>query len=291
MIHLNFNITLNGGQQKFELSVHTTIQKGSFTAIYGPSGSGKTTLLRCLAGLETPDKGKIQVGEKIWFDPTNNSNYKPQKRGVGYVFQDYALFPNMTVYQNLTYALKPNQDSGIIQELIEIMELKALVESKPNALSGGQKQRVALARALVQKPKILLLDEPLSALDSDIKSKLQDYILKLHEKYQLTTLLVTHDIQEILRMSDYIIELKEGKVLKEGTPKTIFGHTEINSNFQFTGTVLEISSEDFIHFITVKIGQNNVKVVADKEEIAQLKIGDTVLLSSKAFNPIIQKIN
>ena len=291
MIHLNFDMILNGGRQKFELSVKTHIPKGSFTTIYGPSGAGKTTLLRSLAGLEKPQNGSIQVAEEFWFNSENNTNYVPQKRGVGYVFQDYALFPNMTAYKNLVYALKPNQDTAIIEELIEIMELKSLVDSKPHELSGGQKQRVALARALVQKPKILLLDEPLSALDSEIKSKLQDYLLKLHEKYKLTTLLVTHNISEILRMSDYIIEMRDGKVIKEGTPKTVFGHTEINSNFQFTGTVLDISSEDFIHFITVKIGQNNVKVVADKEEISQLKPGDTVLLSSKAFNPIIQKIN
>ena len=291
MIQLNFDMTLNGGRQKFELSLNTNIPKGSFTTIYGPSGSGKTTLLRSLAGLETPHNGSIQVADKNWFDSEKKTNYTPQKRGVGYVFQDYALFPNMSVLQNLKFALKPNQEAEIIHELIEIMELKALVDSQPHELSGGQKQRVALARALVQKPKILLLDEPLSALDAEIKFKLQDYLLKLHEKYELTTLLVTHDISEILRMSDYIIELKDGKVIKEGAPKEVFGHTEINSNFQFTGTVLEISSEDFIHFITVKIGQNNVKVVADKDEISQLKPGDTVLLSSKAFNPIIQKIN
>ncbi len=290
MIHLNFDITLNGGSQNFQLALNTFIKKGSFTTIYGPSGSGKTTLLRCIAGLETPQNGFIKIEDIAWFQ-VSKINFTPQKRGVGYVFQDYALFPNMTVRENLEYALKSNQNSKILDELIEIMELKPLTNTKPETLSGGQKQRVALARALVQKPKILLLDEPLSALDAEIKSKLQDYILKLHEKYELTTLLVTHDISEILRMSDHIIELKDGKVLKEGAPKEVFGHTEINSNFQFTGTVLDISSEDFIHFITVKIGQNNVKVVADKEEISNLKPGDTVLLSSKAFNPIIQKMN
>ena len=290
MIDLKFNIVLNGGRQKFELNIDTSIAKGSFTTIYGPSGSGKTTLLRCMAGLETPNSGLIKVGDNIWFNDSK-INFTPQKRGVGYVFQDYALFPNMTVQENLKFALKPHQDSEIIEELIEIMELKSLIDNRPDELSGGQKQRVALARALVQKPKILLLDEPLTALDAEIKSKLQDYILKLHDKYELTTLLVTHDISEILRMSDYLIELKKGKIVKEGTPKEIFGHREINSNFQFTGTVIDISSEDFIHFITVKIGQNLVKVVADKEEIENLNSGDTVLLSSKAFNPIIQKIS
>lgn len=291
MINLKFDIALNGGRQKFELSVETSIKKGSFTTIYGPSGSGKTTFLRCIAGLENPQAGTIKIANEFWFNNEKNVNFTPQKRGVGYVFQDYALFPNMTVQQNLEFALKPHQDTEIIEELIEIMELKSLVENKPHELSGGQKQRIALARALVQKPKILLLDEPLSALDAEIKSKLQNYILRLHDKYELTTLLVTHDISEILRMSDYLIELKDGTIIKEGSPKEIFGHTEINSNFQFTGTVIDISSEDFIHFITVKIGQNVVKVVADKEEIENLKSGDTVLLSSKAFNPIIQKIS
>ena len=289
MIILKFDTVLNGGRQKFELSIETSIKKGSFTSIYGPSGSGKTTLLRCLAGLEKPNSGSIKVDGNAWFD-NSRINCTPQKRGVGYVFQDYALFPNMTVRENLKFALKPHQDSEIIEELIEIMELKSLIDHRPDELSGGQKQRVALARALVQKPNILLLDEPLTALDAEIKSKIQDYILKLHHRYQLTTILVTHNISEILRMSDYLIELKNGKIVKEGAPNEIFGHREVNSNFQFTGTVIEISSEDFLHFITVKIGQNVVKVVADKEEIENLKPGDTVLLSSKAFNPIIQKI-
>lgn len=290
MIDLNFDIALNGGTEVFNLSLNTTIKKGSFTTIYGPSGSGKTTLLRCISGLENPQKGRIKVAGKTWFDKNSQTVLTPQKREVGYVFQEYALFPNMTVSENLRFALKPHQDPEIIDELVDIMELRSIIYSKPESLSGGQKQRVALARALVQKPKVLLLDEPLSALDAMIKSKLQDYILKLHDKYELTIILVTHDISEILRMSDYIIELKAGSVIKEGAPKEVFGHTSINSNFQFTGTVLDISSEDFIHFITVKIGQNNVKVVADKEEVDRLSPGDTVLLSSKAFNPIVQKI-
>lgn len=291
MIDLKFDIKYQEAGQQFELSVNTHIKKGSFTAIYGPSGSGKTTLLRCLAGLEKPQNGSIKVSDVNWFDSSKKLHFSPQKRAVGFVFQEYALFPNMTTLENLKFALNPGQDTAIIPELIEIMELEPFLKSKPNNLSGGQKQRIALARALVQKPRLLLLDEPLSALDYEIKSKLQDYILKLHTKYELTTLLVTHDLSEIFKMSDHIISLEAGKIIKEGSAKELFNHSDINSNFQFTGTVLDIQAEDFIHFITIKTGQNVVKVVANKQEIDNIRPGDTVILSSKAFNPIIQKIN
>ena len=136
------------------------------------------------------DDGSIKVGEKLWFDKAKNINLKAQKRKLGFVFQDYALFPNMTVEENLRFALEKGQPQEIIEELIDITELGALRKKKPSRLSGGQQQRVALARAMVKKPDVLLMDEPLSSLDPEMRSKLQDYIKTLHDKYGLTSMLI-----------------------------------------------------------------------------------------------------
>ena len=160
-----------------------------------------------LSGLLRPDSGIIKVGETIWFDGDKNIDLKPQQRKVGYVFQDYALFPNMSVRQNLEYALRKGQDKAIIGELLQFAELNELEQRKPETLSGGQKQRVALARALVQRPEILILDEPLSALDLKMRIKLQEYLLQVHKRYKLTTILVSHDIGEIVKLSDNVFEI------------------------------------------------------------------------------------
>ena len=196
-MYLTLKKELNFAGGKGLLDIDVQIEAGIFVAISGPSGSGKTTLLRLIAGLEKGE-GLIKINNKIWLDTANGLRLLPQQRKVGYVFQNYALFPNMTVRQNLTFALEKNQSPAIIEELINTMELGELVNRYPQQLSGGQQQRVALARALVRKPPILLLDEPLSALDEGLRSHLQDYILKIHRKYQLTTLLVSHDTRENL---------------------------------------------------------------------------------------------
>jgi molybdate transport system ATP-binding protein len=182
------------------LDLDLTIEKGQFVTLFGESGAGKTSTLRMLSGLLKPDSGTITVGNSTWFDSSRGIDLKPQQRKVGYVFQDYALFPNMTVLQNLEYALQKNQDNGKIRELLEFAELDELQHRSPETLSGGQKQRVALARALVQRPEILILDEPLSALDLKMRIKLQEYLLKVHKTYNLTTILVSHDIGEIVKL-------------------------------------------------------------------------------------------
>jgi molybdate transport system ATP-binding protein len=209
---------------------------------------------------------------------------------VGYVFQDYALFPNMTVLQNLEYALQKNQDNGKIRELLEFAELDELQHRSPETLSGGQKQRVALARALVQRPEILILDEPLSALDLKMRIKLQEYLLKVHKTYNLTTILVSHDIGEIVKLSDKVFELQNGHVIKKGAATEFFGLNKTSAKFRFSGEILKIQKEDVIYVISVLIGNDIIRVVSDPKEAAQLKVGDQVLVASKAFNPIIQKL-
>ncbi|MEM8527051.1 MAG: ATP-binding cassette domain-containing protein [Bacteroidota bacterium] len=223
MIKLNVQKQLNGGVSgKINLQIRTEIKRGQFVALYGKSGAGKTSLLRILAGLMQPKKGSIEVNEKTWFDNEKGINLSPQQRNIGFVFQDYALFPHLTVKGNLRFALKKNQDAKIVEELLDLMELRTLQNQKPAQLSGGQQQRVALARALVQRPSILLLDEPLSALDLAMRKKLQDYLLRVHQQFDLTTILVSHDVQEISKMADVVLEMEEGKIIKQGSPEEVF---------------------------------------------------------------------
>jgi molybdate transport system ATP-binding protein len=291
MIQFNAYKMLQTADGELPLDVSFTIEEGQFLAIYGNSGAGKTTLLRILAGLTQADKTHIKVANEVWDDSQNKIHLSVQKRSIGFVFQDYALFPNLTVKENLEFALQKNDDGKIVSELIELMELQSLQNSKPQNLSGGQKQRVALARAIVRKPKILLLDEPLSALDDEMRFKLQDYILKIHHKYQLTTLMITHSIPEIFKLSDKVIILDKGKITKEGTPGNVFSEEKISSKFKLTGEIISITKSDIIYVVQVLSGNNIVKVVATEDEIKNFKVGQKVLVASKAFNPIIQVIS
>jgi len=291
MIHFKARKMLQTADGELPLDVSFSIEKGQFLAIYGNSGAGKTTLLRILAGLTEAEKTNIEVGNEIWDSSQNKIHLPVQKRSIGFVFQDYALFPNLTVKENLEFALQKGDDSKIIPELIELMELQSLQNSNPQNLSGGQKQRVALARAIVRKPKILLLDEPLSALDDEMRFKLQDYIFKIHQKYQLTTLMITHSIPEIFKLSNKVIVLDKGKILKEGTPGNVFSEEKISSKFKLTGEIISITKSDIVYVIQVLSGNNIIKVVATEDEIKDFKIGQKVLVASKAFNPIIQIIS
>jgi molybdate transport system ATP-binding protein len=218
MIEINVNRKLFGASGELNLILNTTILQGELVTIYGPSGAGKTSVLRMLAGLLKPDTGVIKVDGNFWFDSSNGIHRRPQLRNIGLVFQDYSLFPNMTVRGNLEFALQKGQSSGVVDDLLALTELVNLADKKPATLSGGQKQRVALARALVRKPNLLLLDEPLSALDSVMQSKLQDYLLQVHEQFKLTTILVSHDINEVMKMSKRVLLLESGRVEKDGAP-------------------------------------------------------------------------
>ena len=290
MIELKVRKTLLSHQGKMELDVDLQIGKANFVVVGGKSGAGKTSLLRMLAGLLNPDSGTIKVADKTWFDKSQKLNLSPQQRQLGFVFQDFALFPNMTVRQNLEYALKKGASTNIIDELIDMMELGELENRKPDTLSGGQKQRVALARSLVQKPKILLLDEPLSALDPEIRAKLQDYLSKIHKAFELTTIMVSHDITEAIKLADRMIELDNGSVAKSGTPAQLFGDAKLSGKFQFTGIVLTIEAQDFLNILSLVVGKEVVRVVVDESEAKKLSPGDKVIVASKAFNPIIKKL-
>lgn len=272
------------------LGFNLNIKKGQFITLFGESGAGKTSILNIISGLLKPDSGSIKVNDYLWYHSSERINLSPQKRKVGYLFQDYALFPNMTVMENLKFALNKRADEDIIDQLIDLTELQGLLHRKPETLSGGQKQRVALARALVQKPEILLLDEPFSALDFKMRLKLQEYVQQVHEKFQLTTIMVSHDIGEIVKLSDYVVELRAGSIVNQGNSSDFFGLGQNSAKFKFTGEVLAIKKADVVFIITVLIGHDVIKVISDPQEVAQLKIGDKVSVASKAFNPIIRKI-
>lgn len=272
------------------LKVNKKINKGDFLTLFGKSGSGKTTLLRILAGLETPQSGKIIVDKEIWFDSSKKINLAPQKRDVGFVFQDYALFPNMSVKKNLEFALKNKNEIKKVDEILEIMEIKNLSNMKPELLSGGQKQRVALARTLMTNPKILLLDEPLSALDTTMRLKLQDELSLIHQKFNITSILVSHDISEVFKLSNRVFKINLGEIEEDGTPNELFSNQKISSKFKIVGEILSIKKSDILYIIEILSNNEVVKATAVEDEIKDLKIGDKILLSSKAFNPIVNKI-
>jgi molybdate transport system ATP-binding protein len=199
MISIDIEKSLKAYQGQRILKVDRKFPIGSITKIYGPSGSGKTTFLKIIAGLATPEKGILLVNEVIWFERQSNIDLPPQKRKVGFVFQDYALFPNMTVLQHLEYA---TNDREWIQRLLRIGKLETLTSHKPVHLSGGQQQRLGILRALAIKPKLLLMDEPFSALDPEMKLELIRELKVLFSELGLTVLIVSHNPQELEGLVD-----------------------------------------------------------------------------------------
>ncbi|MDD2790050.1 MAG: ATP-binding cassette domain-containing protein [Sulfurimonas sp.] len=284
MLNIEIQKTLQGSIGTMELDVKLSIQEHDFVAISGASGSGKTTLLRILAGLEEA-QGEIEVGGEIWL--SKKTALAPQKRGLGFVFQDYALFANMSVEENLLFAAK---DKTLAKHLLQITELEELAHRLPNTLSGGQKQRVSLCRAFMRRPKVLLMDEPLSALDPLMRTKLQHDILTLHKEFGTTTIMVSHDPSEIYRLANRVIELHQGKIIQDASPKEVLLKTQGSQKFSLTGELLEILKTDVIYIAIVAIGQQIVEVVIDEEEVLRFEVGERVQVSTKAFSPSLSKI-
>lgn len=291
MIILDVRKTLLAKENHFQLDCKLEANKGDLIAIYGDSGAGKSSLLRMISGLLKPDTGSIEVHGELWFDENKKINKKPQERKIGFVFQDAALFPNMSVRENINYAIPKKEDKKWLEEIIRMIDLKDLANRSPETLSGGQKQRVALARSIARKPDILLLDEALSALDHSMRSELQDYILSIHKSLGLTTIMVSHDIAEISKMADRLLIMEHGEITKNGDPVSLFSKRKVSGKFQFTGEILSIKPADVIFIVTVLIGKNIVKVVADKKTAENLSVGNQVVVVSKAFNPLIYKID
>jgi molybdate transport system ATP-binding protein len=281
MINIDINKKLFGSHGEINLDVNLSIKEGEFLALSGKSGSGKTTLLRILAGLESAS-GHIKVDNKSWLD--DKSSLAPQKREIGFIFQDYALFPNMTVEENLLYVKK---DQILANKLLDITELSTLRNRMPQTLSGGQKQRVSLCRALINKPKLLLMDEPLSALDVSMRTKLQNEILELHKEFNTTTIMVSHDPSEIYRLSNKVVVLEDGKIINSGSAKEVLMKTKGSTKFSFEGELLDIIKVDVIFIAIISIGQQLVEVAISKQEVENLTIGQKVNVNTKAFAPTI----
>jgi iron(III) transport system ATP-binding protein len=225
------DITIRNLKKSFGLvqalkPTNLVIKPRHFTTLLGPSGCGKTTLLRLIAGLETPDQGELYVGDECIFSCTKQF-YKPaHQRNFGMVFQDFALWPHMTVFENIAFGLRATGRiqnlNHLVYEAIEMIRLTGLEKRYPHELSGGQQQRVAFARAVIIKPQLILFDEPLSALDAVLRNEMRIELLNLVNNFGLTVLYVTHDQTEALSMSDEIVVMKDGQILQAGSPEAIY---------------------------------------------------------------------
>ncbi|CUP51787.1 MAG: ATP-binding cassette domain-containing protein [Clostridium baratii] len=215
--------------------INISIKKGEFICLLGPSGCGKTSLLRIIAGLERENSGTISL------ENNDITNLSTRERNVGIVFQSYALFPNMTGEENITFGLKnkklqDNKIKEILNETVKLVQLEGIAKKYPSEMSGGQMQRIALARAIAMEPNILLLDEPLSALDAKVRSKLRYEIKELQKKLKITTIMVTHDQEEALSMGDRIVVMNNGKIEQIGTPEEIYNNPSNSFVADFIGT-------------------------------------------------------
>lgn len=249
------NISKRLGANQILDGISFQLEKGDILALLGPSGSGKTTLLRSVAGLERPDAGKITLRGNIVFDGASALEVPAEKRGLGLVFQSYAIWPHRTVFENVAYGLRLRgiQESEIerrVGEVLERLSLNAMAQRHPHQLSGGQQQRVALARALVYNPPVLLLDEPLSNLDAKLREEARTWLRELIKQIGSSALYVTHDQVEALAISDRVLLLADGQVQQEGPPETIYANPSnrfvagfMGSNNLVEGKLAEVKSK------------------------------------------------
>jgi molybdate transport system ATP-binding protein len=283
----------NAGRD-FTLDLGFTLAPG-ITIIFGPSGAGKTTLLDCIAGLTTPDSGKIEVGERILFDHARKTNLSVQSRRVGYVFQDLALFPHLTVGKNVEYGLvgvhksERRRKSDAILESFRISHLRA---RKPGEISGGERQRVALARALVTDPCILLLDEPMAALDAATKSKIIDDLRAWNAAHGIPILYVTHNREEVFALGDRVLVLENGRIIADGTPHGVMAAPRRESLAQLIGF------ENIFHAVVIAAhedrGTMRCRLVDSDVELetplVRAETGSTLLIGIRAGDILLATI-
>jgi len=260
MIDLHIQKILDGAKQTMNMDINLHINKGEFIVISGDSGSGKTTFLRCLAGLEQ-FSGYVKVSNTIWQD--KNTILKIQKRNIGFVFQEESLFLNMTVLDNLLFV---NNNKEFALKLLDIVNMTRLQNSMPSNLSGGQKQRISICRALMKKPDILLLDEPFSALDETVKIKLYKELLDFHNKFNLTTIMVSHDINEIYTLCSRHIEIQNAKVKKDENINDFINNKIANNNLEFKAKIIKLVNNEKYKIAIVNINNSflNIKLHTNK---------------------------
>ena len=269
-------------------NIDLTIEKGEFITLLGSSGCGKTTTLRIIAGLEQPDEGSV------WLDGREVTNLAPNERDVNTVFQNYALFPHMNVVENIGYGLKlkkvPRAEiKKRVNEMLELVQLEGYGKRQPSELSGGQKQREAIARALVNNPKVLLLDEPLGALDLQLRRAMQIELKHLQKKLGLTFIYITHDQEEAINMSDRIAVMNHGQIEQIGTPDEIYNHPETSYVAAFVGNanILKgVVTETDKDLVSVQIGNDTVSVLAPEDKP---KKGENVTIAIRSENIILNE--
>ncbi|TAN02032.1 MAG: ATP-binding cassette domain-containing protein [Chitinophagaceae bacterium] len=291
MINISIRKKLMMAEGACDLVINTKIGTGELTAISGKSGAGKTSLLRMMAGFLKPESGFMKTEEEVWLDIENKIDLPVQKRNIGFVFQDPALFPNMTVKENLQYAAGKKGDKQFLNQLLEMVGLTSLADRKPAELSGGQQQRVAITRALARKPKLLLLDEPFAALDNEMRRYLREELLTLHRKFGLTTLLVTHDLSDIYYLADKVLVIDKGEIIKSGNPNQVFANNTIDGKVQLQGEVLNTYKSGVVYIVEILTGNTIMKLVVGEEEKNTLHPGMKVLVTSGAFEPVISLLS
>lgn len=291
MIEFRLEKDLDGAAGRFRLDLGTRVEGSESVAFFGPSGSGKSSVLRMLAGLLAPDAGRIEVDGVVWYDSERGIDLPARRRRAGLVFQDYALFPTMTVRQNLTYAAPDRAARATIPRILEFTDLAGLADRLPGTLSGGQKQRVALARALASRPPLLLLDEPLSALDPALRAQLQDELARIGREFAVPTLLVSHDIPEVVRLCTRVLRVDAGRVVAEGPPAEIFAQGRLSAKFRLPAEVLGLSPADALVRITLLAGGDVVEVALLPGEAEGLRPGDRVVVGTKAFQPTVWRMD
>lgn len=220
------NITKRFGKSVAVDNLNLVIKDGDFVSLLGPSGCGKTTTLRMIAGLETPTEGEIYIDGKLVFSSEKGVDVSPDKRNVGFLFQNYALWPHMTVYKNIAFGLEnmkwdKEKIRKRVEELLDTLKIREYVDRYPAELSGGQQQRVGIARALAADAKILLMDEPFGALDEITKRAMQDEMLSLQKKLHMTIVFITHDIREAMKLGDRVLVMEKGRIAQIGMPQEI----------------------------------------------------------------------
>ncbi len=224
----------------FTLDVDLPLPERGITALFGPSGSGKTTILRCMAGLERSRDGFLSVAGEAWQDEQRGIFLPPHKRPLGLVFQEASLFPHLTVRGNLQYGMKRAGNTEGFESMLDLLDLRALLDRAPNNLSGGERQRVAIARALLTRPRLLLMDEPLAALDMKRKQEILPYLERLHDELSIPVIYVSHSLDEVARLADHLALIENGRVTATGPLADILVRPELSAVFAGeTGAVLE----------------------------------------------------
>jgi molybdate transport system ATP-binding protein len=293
-LKLQLHKSFPGAGRDFALDVQFTIAPG-ITILFGPSGAGKTTLLDCIAGLTNPDSGKIAIADQVLFDNAQATNIPPQHRKAGYVFQDLALFPHLSVEKNIEYGLAAINKAARqkkTQSILESFRITHLRDRKPKEISGGERQRVALARSLVTDPCILLLDEPLAALDASTKSKIIEDLRAWNTAHNIPILYITHNREEVFALGDRVLVLENGRIIADGTPHAVMSAPRRESLAQLIGFEnifhAKVAATNGVRgTMTCRLADSNVEL---ETPLVRAETGSTLLVGIRAGDILLATV-